>query len=136
MNHFSPSSAAKLDTCHPRLQRLFDAVVYECDCTILCGERSKEDQDEAFRTGHSTVEWPQSLHNVTPEMKRQGLKSIAVDVAPYPIDWNNRDRFMHFAGIVRGIASTMDLKVRWGGNWDGGDLERQSFDDLVHFELG
>ena len=29
----------------------------------------------------------------------------------------------------------MDIKIRWGGNWDGGDLEQQSFDDLVHFEL-
>lgn len=131
MNHFSRRSREKLDTCHPRLQRLFEAVLEEVDCTILCGARSKEEQDEAFRTGHSSVEWPNSKHNVWVERK----VSMAVDVAPYPIDWNNRDRFMHFAGIVRGVASQLGIKIRWGGNWDGGDLEKQRFDDLVHFEL-
>lgn len=75
------------------------------------------------------------MHNVIPEDKAAGKKSRAVDVTPYPIDWNDRDRFMHFAGIVRGIASQLGIKIRWGGNWDGGDLEKQRFDDLVHFEF-
>jgi len=111
---------------------LFDDVLNEIDCTIICGERGCNAQNEAFRTGHSKVEWPHSKHNV---IGGSGVKSRAVDVAPCPIDWNDRDRFMHFAGIVRGISVGMGISVRWGGNWNGGDLEPQRFDDLMHFEL-
>jgi hypothetical protein len=62
--------------------------------------------------------------------------SRAVDVAPYPIDWNDTRRFDHFAGIVVGIAHRSGVKIRWGGNWDrDNDLNDQNFNDLVHFEL-
>ena len=52
------------------------------------------------------MQYPNSKHNKLP--------SKAVDVAPYPIDWNDPDRFYHFAGYVRGIAEGMGIKIRWG----------------------
>ena len=61
---------------------------------------------------------------------------MAVDVCPYPIDWNNKERFYHFAGYVKGIADSMGIKIRWGGDWDGDTVfDDQSFHDLPHFEL-
>ena len=61
---------------------------------------------------------------------------MALDVCPYPIDWNDKDRFYNFAGLVKGIAISMDIKIRWGGDWDGdNDLKDQTFFDLPHFEL-
>ncbi len=128
---WSPASKSRLITCDKRLVTLFTTVLEEFDCTVLCGVRNAVAQDEAFRTGHSQLEWPNSPHNC--EEPKQ--KSRAVDVAPFPIDWNDRDRFMHFAGIVRGVSVGLGIAIRWGGNFDGGDLERQPWDDLVHFEL-
>ena len=62
--------------------------------------------------------------------------SRAVDVAPYPIDWSDRERFTYFAGFVKGIASQMGIDIIWGGDWDNDtDLKDNGFDDLVHFEL-
>ena len=109
MPSFSTKSEAKLLTCDHRLQRLFREVVKSVDCTILCGHRGKEEQDEAYALGNSTLQWPHSNHNVTP--------SRAVDVAPYPVDWNDLSRFREFAVIVKEVAARMGIKVRWGGDW-------------------
>lgn len=132
MPSFSKTSVERLNTCDQRLVTLFNEVVKHYDCTILCGVRSKEEQDEAFRTGKSKLKWPNSKHNVL----KPDQKSKAVDVAPYPIDWNNKDAFYHFAGFVRAIAAQQGIKIRWGGDWDGDfNLKNQTFFDLPHFEL-
>lgn len=128
MPKFSSTSRERLDTCDERLQRLFDCVVEIYDCSILCGERTKADQDKAFAEGKSKLKYPASRHNTHP--------SLAVDVAPYPIDWNNTKRFYHFAGFVQAKAIDMGINVRWGGDWDRDyDLDDQKFFDLPHFEL-
>lgn len=128
MYKFSSKSKAQLLTCHPELQRLFREVIKGYDCTIIQGHRGKEEQDEYFRTGKSKLEWPLSKHNKNP--------SLGVDVAPYPIDWNDLNRFYHFGGYVKGVADQLDINIRWGGDWDGdNDLNDQTFNDLVHFEL-
>ena len=69
-------------------------------------------------------------------MNSKHLTGKAVDVAPYPIDWNDRERFTYFAGYVMGIAAKMGIKLRWGGDWDRDhNLKENSFDDLPHFEI-
>ena len=70
-------------------------------------------------------------------MGRHNAKpSRAVDVAPYPIDWNDRERFHLFAGFVLGIAYSMDISLRWGGDWNQNfEVDDNQFDDFPHFEL-
>ena len=71
-----------------------------------------------------------------PKGRHNALPSKAVDVAPYPIDWEDREGFILFAGYVLGVASQLGLNIRWGGDWDGDfDLSDNEFDDLVHFEM-
>ena len=128
MPKFSDKSLGILRGCHSDLIRLFQEVIKNYDCTVLCGQRTKEEQDEAFRTGKSKLEYPNSKHNKSP--------SMAVDVVPYPIDWKDTKRFYHFMGYVKGIADQLDIKIRCGGDWDGdNDFKDQSFHDLPHFEL-
>jgi len=128
MAEFSKSSKEKLDTCHEELRRLFLAVSKYYDCTILCGHRSKAEQDDAVRTGHSKLAWPNSKHN--------SLPSKAIDVVPFPIDWKTKERFYHFSGFVLGIAKLLDIKVRWGGDWNNNlNFNDETFTDLPHFEL-
>jgi peptidoglycan L-alanyl-D-glutamate endopeptidase CwlK len=61
---------------------------------------------------------------------------MAVDAAPCPINWQKREPFVFFAGIVIGIAAEQGVKLRWGGDWDSDrDLKDQIFFDLPHFEI-
>jgi peptidoglycan L-alanyl-D-glutamate endopeptidase CwlK len=128
MPKFSEKSMSMLMTCHLDLQRLFLEVVKSFDCSITCGHRTEEEQNEAFRANRSQKRYPDSKHNSIP--------SIAVDVCPYPIDWENLNRFYFFGGYVKKTAEILGIKVRYGGDWDGDTiLDDQKFIDLPHWEL-
>ncbi len=129
MPSFSRRSRHRLRTCDERLQVLFDRVVKDFDCTILQGHRGRVAQNQAFQNGRSRLQWPEGNHNRYP--------SHAIDVAPWPIDWDDLRRFYFFGGFVLGIASELAIPIRFGGDWDGDeDLNDQTFNDLVHFEIG
>jgi peptidoglycan L-alanyl-D-glutamate endopeptidase CwlK len=57
-------------------------------------------------------------------------------VAPYPLNWDNLERFTLFAGFVLGIAQSMGIRLIWGNDWNRdfntGDTK---FKDYPHFEL-
>ncbi len=135
MPKFSQSSFSKLSSCHIDLQVLFYEVIKNFDCTILEGYRNEKDQEEAFAKGNTKVHYPNGKHNRTP--------SLAVDVIPYPVDWNDNKLHLWFGGYVLGIAQIlkdqgkMTHAVRWGGSWDGlGKLDKPGqLNDPVHFEL-
>ena len=121
-------SKKNLSEAHPLLQELFEEVIKHYDCSIIEGNRPQEEQDRLFHAGKSKLKFPKSKHNRTP--------SLAVDVVPYPVDWKDKDRFMNFGGLVKGIALMMGIDIRWGGDWDGDNtFKDQSFHDLPHFEL-
>lgn len=135
MPRFSQESVSKLSQCHIDLQVLFFEIIKTFDCTILIGHRNEEDQEKAFKEGNSKLNWPNGKHNSNP--------SNAVDVSPYPIDWNNTKRFYWFAGYV--MATAQQLKnqgkithsIRFGGNWNGNIelMDKNGLNDLVHFEI-
>lgn len=134
MPKFSQRSFSQLSTCHIELQTLFYEVIRTVDCKVLEGYRNQEDQEKAFLDGNSKLHYPHGKHNKQP--------SMAVDVAPYPVDWQNYKLFYWFGGFVLGVASRlreegkMTYGVKWGADWDGDyDFNDQTFNDLVHFEL-
>ena len=98
------------------------------DITVLEGYRSREKQNKAFSEGRSKLQYPNSKHNQTP--------SLAVDIAPYPIDWNDRERFAYMGGLAKGIGATMGINVRWGGDWNSdGRIKDHKFQDMPHIEI-
>ena len=146
---FSARSQDRLNTCCADLVRLFKEVIKNYDCTILCGRRDKEAQENAYIREKSKVRYPNSPHNRFP--------SRGIDVSPYPIPENwgkvswklipkkHREKihqeikelhkFYHFAGYVKGVADCNDIPIRQGHDWDGdNEFNDQSFDDLVHTE--
>jgi len=113
MPQFSKRSMDKLNTCDTDLIRLFLEVVKHRDCTILEGHRNKEDQNKYYAEGKSRLKWPDSKHNRFP--------SRGVDVIFYPFsepDWDDREEFMFFRGIVYGIASQMGITLNKTISWD------------------
>ena len=129
MYSFSRKSKAKLETCHPDLQRVFEEVIKHVDVTILEGVRSLETQKEYVRRGSSKT--LKSKHLVQPD----GY-SHAVDAIIWPITWEDRERFIAFAGFVRGIAAGMGINITSGIDWDCDfSVKDHSFFDGPHFQI-
>jgi peptidoglycan L-alanyl-D-glutamate endopeptidase CwlK len=128
MPKFGRSSRKRLATCDKRLQNVFNEVIKHVDCSVLEGQRDEERQNKLFDEGKTKVRFPDGRHNASP--------SRAVDVTPYPVDWGDRERQTLFAGFVLGIARSMGIKLRWGGDWDMDfQVMDNRFDDFPHFEI-
>jgi|TARA_R100000995_G_scaffold80839_1_gene53049 peptidoglycan L-alanyl-D-glutamate endopeptidase CwlK len=128
MPYFSKRSKSRLSTCDERLQEVFTEVIKHVDCSILEGHRSKERQNKLYDEGRTKVKYPNGRHNSSP--------SKAVDVTPYPVDWEDRERQTLFAGFVIGIGRSMGYNLRWGGDWDMDfQVMDNRFDDFPHFEI-
>jgi len=128
MPRFSEASEVALASCDPRLREVLRAAIERFDFRVLEGHRSHERQNEMYRQGLSRARAGESKHNAYP--------SLAVDIAPYPINWNDRERFTLLAGYILGIARERGVTLRWGGDWDGDyRLDDNKFDDLPHFEI-
>lgn len=119
--YFSNKSLEKLYKCHPFLVELMlDAIrTSKDDFSIICGFRSDEDQQKAYDEGNSKAKPGQSKHNRQP--------SAAVDIAPYPIDWDDIDAFVRLGKHVKECANFLGLNIIWGGDW--------TMRDYGHFEL-
>lgn len=118
---FSQSSLKKLNTCDNRIVLLFSSVIKEIDCSIICGARTRQDQENAFCSGASKLHFPNSRHNSFP--------SNAVDVLPYPFNgWDDLEQFERLAEVVKRKAKELGIKIKWGGDW-------KNLVDMPHWEL-
>lgn len=136
MPKLSQKSLDKLKTCDEKLQLVILEAIKEYDFVVLYGNRTVEEQFELFKQGRKLLDgkWvkvgatvtnldgksKKSMHNHSP--------SLAVDLAPYPIDWNNLKRFSEMAEVIKRVARRLNIKLTWGGDW-------KSFKDYPHFEL-
>ena len=126
VHRFSEASKERLATLDPRLRAVVERAATRWDITVIEGHRDPRRQQQLFMAGKTKVR--HSKHNENP--------SHAADLAPYPIDWDDTERFRRFGEYVLGVADGMGVSLRWGGDWDGDtDVTDQSFNDLVHFEL-
>jgi hypothetical protein len=108
MYKFSEKSEQKLQTCHADLQAVLRAAIQLTNFTILDGARDEVAQNAAFAAGKSKLKYPHSKHNHVP--------SLAVDIAPFPVDWKNRERFAFLAGVIwqrqmRAISSCVGAAI-------------------------
>jgi|TARA_R100000479_G_scaffold160415_1_gene97818 hypothetical protein len=124
MPKFGKRSKERLRGVDTRLVNVLNELVKIMDVTIIEGLRSKQRQEILLKEGKTKTKF--SKH----------IEGKAVDLAPYPIDWEDRDRFHYMGGMIRGIAKQLNINVRWGGDWDSdGETKDNRFDDLVHVEI-
>lgn len=129
MPSFGDASKKALAAAHPDLQKVLVEAIKEYDFKILDSTRGRKAQEEAVRKGNSKARFGDSAHNWTP--------AIAVDIVPYPVDWNDLGRFRALAKIVLRIAAEKGVPLRWGADWDrdGSEADEKGLRDFPHFEL-
>jgi peptidoglycan L-alanyl-D-glutamate endopeptidase CwlK len=105
---------------HHLLQEIVDEAIKEFDFTILDAQRGRAEQERAFHEHKSNAHFGQSAHNYVP--------AVAMDLAPYPIDFNDIKRFQALHSIIMPIAARLKIPLDWGGDW-------KTLKDMPHFEL-
>ena len=132
MPTFSQRSLDRLKNVHPDLQTLMHHVIEDFDITVLCGLRTQEEQSELYAKGR----WkPGKIVTFKDGIERRSKHQdgMAVDVAPYPIDWDDTERFNKMGLFILETARKLkqdgliDHDVAWGGTW--------RFKDYPHFEI-
>ncbi len=88
----------------------------EVDFTVIEGIRSLDRQKKLLKDGKSTT------------LNSRHITGHAVDMVPYPVDWEDLERFEQMAEAMKEAADELDISIVWGGDW-------KSFYDAPHFEL-
>ena len=124
MPRFGRKSKERLKGVDAKLVNVANELIKLMDVTVIEGLRSQERQNELVAQGKSKTKFGKHV------------AGKALDLAPYPVDWEDRERFHYMGGLVRGIGHSLGVSLRWGGDWDSdGEIKDNSFDDLVHIEI-
>lgn len=109
-----------------RLVKLCEIVGATEDIIVVYGARTVEAEREAIASGHSALTNPlDSKHVIDPIIRP---KALAVDVARFPIDWNDIAGFKALGANMKLAAANMGAPIVWGGDWS-------HLHDYDHFEL-
>jgi len=111
-------SLQNLSGVHPDLGAVVKLAISitEQDFTVIEGVRNINRQRELFKAGKSTT------------MNSRHITGHAVDMVPWPVDWNDLKRFEVMSEAMKAAAEELDIPIVWGGDW-------KSLYDAPHFEL-
>ena len=88
MYKFGKRSRDRLRGVDVRIINILNELIKIMDVTVIEGLRSADRQKELLAKGATKVKY--SKH----------MDGKAVDIAPYPFDWNARDDFHYLGGFV------------------------------------
>ena len=136
---FGERSNEELQGVHPKLVDLCRSVLATgiMDFSVIDGLRTVEEQRKLVARGVSKT--MRSYH-----LPQDDGYSHAVDLAPYPLDWEKVrkgdwreiSRFGVLNGIIQAKAQILGLTVTWGGDWDrDGQTLDHSFSDAPHWQI-
>lgn len=94
------------------------------DITVLPdgGVRTHERQAELVKKGVSKT--LNSYH-----LKQSDGYGHAIDLAPYPVEWGNIQRFKDLGALMKRAAKELGIEIEWGGEiWP-------KFKDYPHYQL-
>jgi len=135
MAKFGKLSLERLATCDERIQKVMNEAIKHYDFTVLYGYRTPAEQFELFKQGRTltngvwkvTGKTVTQLDGKTKMSNHNSNPSKAIDVAPFPIDWNNIQRFLDMAKVIKESAKTVGVEITYGGDW--------KMKDYPHFEV-
>ena len=123
---FGKKSIRLLADVHPDLAR----VAYRAlslgvmDFTVTTGKRTLEEQARLYAQGRT-----QPGPKVTWTMKSNHITGHAIDIAPWPIDWDNETQFAVLAGVMKVAAKLENVELEWGYDLWGKDLPHYQMKD-------
>jgi len=122
---WSQQSKNRMEGVHPDLIKVADrALSYGIlDLTVLPdgGVRKPARQMELVKKGVSQT--LKSKHLI----QRDGY-GHALDLAPFPVDWKDKEGFLVLATLMFKAAMELGVKIEWGGHW-------KNFQDSPHWQL-
>lgn len=135
----SKASLDKLQGVHPKLVDVVKRAIEltKQDFKVLEGVRTPERQKELYAQGRTKpgpkVTWTlTSNHFVNP---KTGY-GHAVDLVPYPVDWETSSKFDAISKAVFAAAKELDVNIRWGKDWNqNGRPGEKGETDSPHFEI-
>lgn len=123
---FGKRSETNLQGVHSDLVKVVRRALAmsEIDFSVIEGLRTKERQAQLFKQG------------ATKTLNSRHLTGHAVDIVPYPLDWNDIAAFGKLAKAMFAAAKELKIPIRWGGDWNrNGRSDDETFYDGPHFEL-
>lgn len=134
-------SRSRLKGVHPQLVRIVERAIEltTVDFLVLEGVRTPQRQRDLYAQGRTkpgpVVTWTLTSNHFA---RADGF-GHAVDLAPYPVDWEGPTRFPKFDAIAQAMfaaAAELGIKIRWGADWDRDGKPRERGEtDSPHFEL-
>ena len=111
-------SLQNLSGVHPDLVAVVKRAVQITtqDFTVIEGVRNIERQRQLVAKGASKT------------MNSRHITGHAVDMVPWPVDWNDLERFKIVSEAMKDAAEELNIPIVWGGDW-------KSFYDAPHYEL-
>lgn len=147
-------SLERLNGIHPDLASVVKRAIEltSQDFSVLEGVRSEWRQRELYGQGRTAKELAAvgvdpalakpAMQKVTWTLKSNHFKQKdgyghAVDLVPYPLDWNTISKFDAIADAMFKAADDIGVRLRWGADWNQNGRRRERGEsDSPHFELG
>ena len=138
----SERSLKSLEGVNPNLVKVVERAIEltEQDFLVLEGVRSKEQCYINYGKGRTVAQC--SAKGVPIKYAQPNLSKVtwlnnplaskhvtgnAVDLVPYPIDWNTISKFTTISKAMKQAAKELGIDLEWGGDW--------TKKDYPHFEL-
>jgi peptidoglycan L-alanyl-D-glutamate endopeptidase CwlK len=126
---FGKRSRDRLKGVHPKLVHVCLKAIEKgvIDFSVIQGVRTKKEQMDLFAQGRTKpgniVTWTLlSKHLIQPDGYGH-----AVDLAPFPLDWNDIEKFKALGKLILDTAKEEGIKLTWGATFKNRDYP--------HFEL-
>ncbi|WP_368933698.1 M15 family metallopeptidase [Brevundimonas naejangsanensis] len=135
-------SRARLAGVHPDLVRVVERAIQlsPVDFSVLEGVRTPQRQRELYAQGRTKpgpkVTWTLTSNHFVNAQTGYGH---AVDLIPFPVDWEGPVRFPKFDAIAQAMfaaAGELGVPIRWGADWNRNGKPRERGEtDSPHWEL-
>jgi peptidoglycan L-alanyl-D-glutamate endopeptidase CwlK len=134
-----PKSLERLSGVDPRMVRVVKRAIELTtqDFLVLEGVRTPARQAELYAQGRTKpgniVTWTLKSNHFKDPVTGYGR---AVDLCPYPVDWNTPSKFAAIAKAMFAAEKELQINIRWGADWDDDGVPRERGEsDSPHFEL-
>ena len=149
--NLSQKSLDKMNGVDERLQRVVKRAIQlsKQDFMVLEGVRTRQQCMTNYGKGRTIAQCvakgvPAQYANpkaakvtwLNDPFASKHVSGKAVDLVPYPVDWNDLKKFDAIAKAMLQAAKELNVPIRWGADWDNDGKPREKGEsDSPHFEI-